>query len=381
MRYWRFSGFYLFYYAALGALVPYWSLYLHGEGYSAAQIGLLMALPLVSRVVAPNVWGWLADRQRDPMSVVRLAAVSAALVFCGVFIAHSLLALAMVMVGFTFFWHASLPQLEAATLTVLGTDYGRVRLWGSVGFIVVVLGLGALLDHVTLDWIPRTLAILLAGIAVFSFLVKRPVIGEPAPLRLAFLRRVWRPRVILFLLACFLMQASHGPYYTFFSIDLVQHGYSKTAIGALWAFAVLCEIAVFVWGRHLYDRVDLRTLFLCSFAAAVVRWTALSLFIDDPWVVVLAQTLHAATFGLYHGSAIQMAYRHFRGPYRNRGQALYGSAAGAGGAVGSLFSGALWHHLGGEGSFLVAAGLDVVAVAIVAFGVAPMRPRPRLRAS
>lgn len=365
MRHWRLSGFYLFYFAALGALVPYWSLYLHYIGFSAGQIGLLMALPMISRVVAPNVWSWIADERGAPVAVVRVASVSALACYSGVFFGTSFAWMVGVMIAFTFFWHASLPQLEAATLTTVGRDYGKIRLWGSIGFIATVLGLGPVLDQFGIRWLLPALFALFAGIALFSFWIQQPAIPEPAALHTPFVRAAWRRPVVAFLVACFLMQASHGPYYTFYSIDLARHGYSKAQTGALWAFAVVCEIGVFVWARHLLERIPLHTLFLWSFAAACVRWLLIGLLADHVWVLIAAQVLHAATFGLYHVTAVHIAYQFFRGPHRNRGQALYGSAAGAGGAVGSLFSGFLWERLGATMTFVTAAALDVIAFVLV----------------
>lgn len=365
MRHWRLSGFYFFYFAALGALVPYWSLYLRSIGLGPARIGLLMALPMISRVVAPNLWSWIADARGGDVRVTRIAALAALACYCGVFLSNRFAWIALVMAAFTFFWHASLPQLEAATLLVLGKDYGKVRLWGSVGFIVTVLGLGFALDRFGIRVLPIALLVLLAGIALFSFWIRHPAMEEPEPLRSSFLGKILKKPVFAFLVACFLMQASHAPYYTFYSIDLVAHGYSEAEIGALWAFAVLCEIGVFMWGRALFERVRLGTLFLWTFAAAVVRWLMIGYLYAHPSALIVAQVLHAATFGLYHATAVQIAFHFFRGAHRNRGQALYGSAAGAGGAIGSLGSGYLWRRLGPAHTFAIAAGLDVIAFLIV----------------
>ncbi|MHB1951047.1 MAG: MFS transporter [Acidiferrobacteraceae bacterium] len=365
MRHWRLSGFYFFYFAALGALVPYWSLYLRSIGFGATRIGLLMALPMVSRVIAPNVWGWIADARGEGTLVTRTAALAALMCYSGVFFTKGFTGVALVMAAFTFFWYASLPQLEIATLLMLGTDYGKVRLWGSVGFIVSVAGLGLALDRLGIRALPLALFAMLSGVALFSFCVRHPAMHEPEPLRTSFLRAVMKKPVFAFLLACFLMQASHAPYYTFYSIDLVRHGYSKAEVGMLWAFAVLCEIGIFMWGRRIFERVRLGTLFLWTFAAAVIRWLMIGYLYARPQALIIAQVLHAATFGLYHAAAVQIAFHFFPGTYRTRGQALYGTAAGAGGAIGSLGSGYLWRHLGPAHTFAAAAGLDVIGFLIV----------------
>src|SRR3989344_2807314 len=129
---WPLSGFYFFYFAVLGALVPYWGLYLQSIGFSPADIGSLMALLMVSRIVAPNLWAWIADRRDTRMAVVRLSALLATVAFVGVFLGRSFWWLALVMLVFSFFWNASLPLLEVFVMNHTAARpgaYGRVRLW------------------------------------------------------------------------------------------------------------------------------------------------------------------------------------------------------------------------------------------------------------
>ena len=116
MPYWRLSGFYFFYFATLGVLAPYWSLYLKSVGFDAVAIGQLMALLMVSRIVAPNVWGWVADHRARRMQVVRLAAALTMVAFVGAFLGTGFWWLALVMLVFSFFWNASLPLLEVTTM-------------------------------------------------------------------------------------------------------------------------------------------------------------------------------------------------------------------------------------------------------------------------
>jgi len=132
--YWRLSAFYFVYFTVTGAFVPYWSLYLQHFGYAPVVIGALVAVPMATKIVAPFLWGWLADRSGQRMRVIRLGALFAALSFSGVFFGHGAWWLALVVGMFSFFWNAALPQFEAATLGHLGIadhHYGRIRLWGS----------------------------------------------------------------------------------------------------------------------------------------------------------------------------------------------------------------------------------------------------------
>lgn len=362
--YWRLSGFYLFYFATLGALIPYWGLYLQSIGFSAVQIGNLMALLVLSRVVAPNVWGWLADHGGQRLHLVRVAALLAALSYGGVFFGTSFAWLALVMSVFTFFWHASLPQLEALTISHLGDRYGRVRLWGSIGFIVAVLSLGPVLDSLGTRWLLPTILALLIGILLFTLLLPEVAHRELPPATAPFRKALLRPEVLAFLAVCFLMQASHGPYYTFYSIYLNGIGYSKSVIGVLWAFAVLCEIGVFIWVAHLLRRFGLSQWFLASFVLAATRWLAIGFGAEHFWLLLAAQVLHAASFGIYHAMAIQLVHRFFTGRHQIRGQALFGSVSGAGGAFGSVYSGFTWQASGAAASFGIAAAIAAMAFVI-----------------
>lgn len=368
MPYWRLSAFYFFYFATLGALVPYWSVYLKSEGFGAREIGSLMALLMVSRIVAPYMWGWLADHRGQRMSVMRLAALLAAVSFAGVFLSVRFWWLAGVMLLFSFFWNATLPQVEAATLSHFGGQggrYARVRLWGSVGFIVAVVALGMVLDRVPAWWLLPVLLILLSGIWLASLLIPERELGgdatHPGPLSQIFLR----PQVAAFLFTAFLMQASHGPYYTFYTIYLGNYGYSKTDIGLLWALGVVCEIVVFLLLHRARLRIGLRQTLLASFALAALRWALIGWLPQFAAVLVFAQVLHAATFGAYHATAVEMVHHFFRGRHQTRGQAIYGSLSfGLGGAIGSLYAGLSWSTSGPQSTFLLASLLALLALVV-----------------
>ena len=154
----RLSGFYLVYFAILGVLLPYWGLYLLALGFDPARIGELMAIPQATKLVAPTLWGWLADRSGQRLRIVRGACLAAVVLFAGVYaVGGSYAGLMLVMLGFSFFWNAALPQFEVITLNHLGAEihrYSRVRLWGSVGFIVAAVGVGFLVERWGVGLVP-----------------------------------------------------------------------------------------------------------------------------------------------------------------------------------------------------------------------------------
>lgn len=366
--YWRLSAFYFFYFACLGALVPYWGLYLRHLGFHPQQIGELMAIVMATRIVAPNLWGWIADHTGRRMPVVRLAALFTAICFAGVFAGHGFWWLALVMVGFSFFWNAALPQFEATTLAHLGANserYSHVRLWGSVGFIVTVMGLGPALDAFSAEILPAVLLSLFGAIWVMSTLVAEGRSEPSVPRHVPLGRVLRRPEVLAFLGACLLMQVSHGPYYFFYSIYLEDQGYARSLIGQLWALGVIAEVGVFLVMHRLVNRVSLRHLLLVSLLLAVLRWWMIGAFPDQLALLMTAQLLHAATFGTYHAASIHLVHRYFIGKTHGRGQALYSSVSfGVGGAIGSLASGYLWNTLGATTTFWMAALISLLGFAV-----------------
>jgi len=194
------------------------------------------------------------------------------------------------------------------------------------------------------------------GIVLFSRQIPEAEIETHDTDHLPVWHIVKRPEVWSLLGACFLMAAAHGPYYTFYSIYLVDHGYAKSTVGWLWALGVICEIGVFLWMPRITRHVRLEMILLATFAIAVLRFLLIAWAVDSLPAVLFAQTLHAATFGAYHSAAVALIHRHFKGRHQARGQGLYNSMAfGAGGTLGGLYAGAAWEGLGAEITFSIAA--------------------------
>ncbi len=363
--YWRLSGFYFFYFAFVGAMAPFWGLYLHSLEFNAFQIGVLMSLLQVMRIFAPNIWGHIADRTGKRIAIVQLAALVCLVAFIGVFFAKTFWWLFAVMSLISFFWSASLPLVEATTLTHLGDHsdrYGRIRLWGSVGFILVVVGLGALLDHASISLMPWVVMGLLVGIVLTSRMIPEAEIAHHEHVHIPMRAVLRRPEVVTLFAAALLMAAAHGPYYTFFTLHLVQTGYSKSFAGWLWALGVVCEIGIFLVMPRVFRSLRPETVLLATLLIAAVRFLLIGWQADNLPVLLFAQLLHALTFGAYHASALALVHRHFTGKNQARGQALYNSVAfGVGGTIGSLYSGAAWDALGAGATFSIASGCALLA--------------------
>ena len=355
LPYRRLAGFYFFYFAYLGAFAPFFTLYLDAVGMSAVEIGVLMSLPQLTRIVAPHLWGWLADRGASGLRIARLAGVAGTVAWLGVYASTNFVWLFGVLLAVMFFWSAALPLIEATTLTHLGDEtarYGRIRVWGSIGFIVAVIGVGYLLD----GWPARAVLSIVLALMLCMLACCWLTPEAKTPPHASDTQPIWdilkRPEVVALIVAAALMALAHGPYYTFYTIYLVDHGYSKSMAGWLWAFGVICEIGIFVWMPHLYRAFTLRQILLASFALAVLRFLLIGWFIDNFVALVAAQALHAATFGSFHAAAIGVIHKLFRGRHQARGQAVYGSFAfGVGGALGGFASGHAWAGLGPAWTF------------------------------
>jgi MFS transporter, PPP family, 3-phenylpropionic acid transporter len=369
----RLGTYYFAYFTYAGALVPYFSLWLAAQGFGAPQIALVLAMPQVARVFAPALWGWLADHGGRQRAIVVFGAFSVCLGFAALYLVRGVTGVALVMLVLSVFAAGAMPLVESATLAVTEGQagrYGPIRLWGSVGFILAVLGTGAWLDHHGAGTVLDIVVLLSAFVCVAAFGI--PARARPheaaAGERIGALLR--RSDVLAFFAACMCMQVAHGALYAFYSIYLESAGYSKSVIGMLWTLGVVAEVAVFLWLPQLMRRFSLRTLLIASFVCAALRFAAIGWAVDLLAVLVAAQLLHAATFGSFHAASIAAVHRLFRGRVAARGQTLYSSLTyGVGGAAGTLIAGWTWESLGAAPSFAVSAFFGALGAMLVAWKV------------
>ncbi|MCP5325551.1 MAG: MFS transporter [Oceanospirillaceae bacterium] len=365
LPYWRLSSFYFFYFGLLGCITPYWGLFLADKGFTALEIGQLMALFGVVRMVAPNLWGYLGDKSGRRLSLLRLGACLCPLIFLPVFLVDHFYPLAMVMIGYGFFWAAILPQFEVITLNyVMGRTeiYARIRVWGSLGFILLVYGLGFWFDHFSVSTLPVFMLLMLAFIAVSCFRVQAPVLVNAREHSGGFFLLLKQKAVWVFFMVACLMQISHGPYYTFFSLFLEQHQYSKQLIGFLWALGVVAEVVIFWCMSRLSARFGSRQLLLIALVITGVRWLLIGLGVDSLTILLLAQLMHAASFGIMHAVSMYYIHAFFYGEHQGQGQALFSSLAyGASSALGAVIAGWIWTHIGSGHTFVIMACCPFVA--------------------
>ncbi len=376
--YWRLSSFYFFYFALLGAWLPFWPLYLRDLGYSATAIGLLAGVMQATKVVAPNLWGWLADRSGARLRIIRCGAFAAMLIFAGIFLHNSVIWLTLIVAGYSFFWNAVHAQFEVITLAHLRERvqrYSLVRVWGSIGFIVAVICLGFLFDRIALRTLPWILLLLLAGIWLSTLTIVEPAVTPSTEPRVrGALRAILRqPIVIAFFTVNFLLQISHGPYYTFFSVYLENHHYSRSETGLLWSLGVVAEVLMFLCMHRLLEKFSLRSMMLASLALTALRWLLIAFYVQALPILLFAQCLHAVTFASQHATAIEMVRRLFAGGHEGQGMALYsGVCYGGGAAVGAIGSGLLW-SISPVATFVIAAAAALLALLIAWIWIDPQQ--------
>src|SRR3989449_19634 len=358
------SLFYLTSFAVRGVSLPYFNLYLDALGFSGLQIGLLTMLLPLSGALVPTFGGRLPDRLGWRRGLVIGSSLLALVAFGLVPGVRTFPAMGAVVAVYAALRAPALPLIEAAAMEVSeagGPHYGRMRAWGSLAFIVMALGTGPVVGR----WGARAalfMIIVLLALNVLSTLLlpgeKRTKVpaGAPGSLR-QFVRR---PGILLFLLACLLPQASHGPYYVFYSIYLEKPGSPPQAIGVLWGIAVACEIVAMLLMPTALGRFGTLPTMGVSVLLAAVRWWICASS-AAPAAMILAQTLHAATYAAFHVAAVTHTHHLFGAERRSSGQAIYGSATyGGGNMLGMFVSGVLYDRSALAGLF---AGAAVVALA------------------
>lgn len=365
----NFAFFFFAYYGFVGVFSPYASLYFADKGMTAAQIGVLMSLIQVMRIFGPNLWGWVADRSQKRMLVLRITALAAVVAFSGMFVGHTFAQFFMVMVAINLFTSAQGPLSEALMLCEMRGDlthYGRLRLWGSVGFIVLVTGAGQLLDWHGIGWMPWIALAMLGLVLAASWRMRESAHEQAAPDAPSVGALLRRREVIAFFLSTFLMIAAHSSLYVFYSLYLAQLGYSKTVIGLMWSLGVVVEIVFFFYQAPFFHRFGVQKLMLASLLAAVVRFLMIGFGAESLFWLLVAQVLHAATFGVHHSASVVTLQRWFAGPLQARGQALFISISyGLGGTAGGLVLSVVWDAFGARAVYSLAAIFALAGAAAV----------------
>ena len=356
----RLSGFYFWYYSIVGTFLPYWSLYLQDQGFSYKEIGLLSSIAILTRIFAPFIWGFIADKTGKRMLLVRIATWMEAVIWFLIFIIpNNMQSIALLMLIFSFFQNAILAQFEGVTLFWLGDKstelYGKIRKWGSIGFIVGVFSIGAILDVVDIKYLPIMLLCIAFTAFIWSFTIKEPSAAPSSQKTLeALLPILKRPVVASFFIIEFIMLFAQAPFYSFYSNYLKVAGFSTTQIGFLWSVGVIAEIIMFNYANFFLNRFSWRNLVALCLGMTCVRFILAGLFPDNFIIQFISQCCHAFSFGLFHIIAMRIILQNFSAKQQGRGQALYSTMWGLGVASGSILAGQYWQQFTGEYIFIIA---------------------------
>ena len=377
---WVLAAQYFLYFGVMGMYLPFFNLYCYQIGFNGWQIGILSASRSVVLIVFGMAWGILADRFQNRRAIyICCNYISATLWGLFLLTTHFYWMLAITII-YGIFYAPLISFLEAFAMDMLGRDkkrYGRMRAWGSLAFITMVLVLGRIIDLYSVKII---LSLILAGSWVQA-LVSLGFPVRPATDRLDFrsgLKSLLTAKVALFFGCAFLMLASHGAYYAFFSIHLNKLGFDNFFIGLSWAMAVGAEIIAMFFSERIFKRFDYETVLIFSFGIAVLRWAGLWATQSAAGILVL-QLSHAVTYGTFHMASILYIDALAPAGTKTIAQAANNAVTyGLGLMVGFFISGALYEHIGSPALFAISGFIALLGGVAFQASILTRRKRPRM---
>jgi len=381
----RLSSSYFFYFAILGLISPYLSVFLDGKGFTSLELGEIFAILTATKIIAPSLWAILADKTGQQLLIIRIGVVLALLSFMLLFWLNSYWPIIFCLALFSLFWTAILPQLEVLTLNSVRRSskiYARIRLWGSLGFIVLAIFAGQIMAFYQKQGLSSDTnssfsnAFVVMGCVVLLLLLlstltikSRQVLSAAKKKASSIKDKLLELRFIIFFFSGILLQISFGPYYGFFALFLRDLEYPGFAVGLFISLGVLAEILIFIFASNFFKYFTLKTLLIFSLAVTALRWFLVALYADSVWLLALTQLIHAASFALFHSASMIFISNHFSADQQSRGQAVYlGGVYGVGGAIGAYLAGVLWlDGLGATTAFLTASVAALLAASLMSF--------------
>jgi len=373
----RLASSYFFYFALLGLISPFLSIFLDGKGFNSRQVGEILAIITTTKIIAPSLWAVLADKTAQPLFIIRLGALLALFSFMALFWLNHYWPITFCLALFTLFWTAILPQLEVHTLNSLRHSnkiYARVRLWGSLGFIVLAVVAGEAISALGYQ-VFTGLGVVILVCLFISTLTLTPLnsVSKEVKAHSPILNKVFEMRFVSFFVAGLLLQVSFAPYYGFFALYLRDFNYSGLAIGLFISLGVVAEVVAFIYMGNLFKRFSLKALLVLSIAITALRWFLVPVVADSVFWLSVIQLAHAASFAIYHSASMQFISSHFTKNQHSRGQGIYlGGVYGVGGAIGAYMTGILWQDgLGATNAFMFAGVTALLGAIIIAFLMKP----------
>jgi PPP family 3-phenylpropionic acid transporter len=345
----RLSTNYFWYFGLLGLIVPFLAVFLDARGFTSLEIGEILAVITATKIVAPSLWAQLADKSGQQLTIVKVGALLSLFCFSLIIWTFSYWPLMFSLAMFSLFITSILPQIEVMTLNSIRKSakiYARIRLWGSIGFVIVAMLSGELIERYSAEAFSYIGIVILAGLFISTLLNKQPRIAKKSSVDNVSIRaKVFNRNFLLFFFAGLMLQMSFGPYYVFFALYLKNLAYSGFLIGIFIAIGVVAEIGVFVFAAIFFKSFSLKTLISMSILLTAFRWFIVGHFANSDMALAFSQLIHALSFGLYHSASISFIQQHFNANQQSRGQAIYiGGVYGVGGAIGAYVAGLLWQE-------------------------------------
>jgi PPP family 3-phenylpropionic acid transporter len=325
----RLALFYIASFAAAGIVMPFWPVWLRDRGMTAAEIGVLLSLPAWSKLVGNALSAQLADRIGDVRAVLIGLSIASLLSYALFGLTHGFWPILAVTLLSGLATTSVNPMMDALTTSLglrQGFQYGRVRLWGSLSFMLTGIIVGWFLVGRSSDWIWLLIVASLAALAGAAFMLPGDRrVGQGAVVSSTLSLLADRPLQWL-LLAAALIQASHVVFYAFGTLHWLAAGYREDVVGLLWAVAVVVEVLLFMAGGAVVERIGAERLLMISGIAGILRWSLTGLSTALP-VLVFAQMLHALTFAAAHLATLQFLVRRVPPGLAATAQGLYGALA------------------------------------------------------
>tara|TARA_R110001592_G_scaffold88051_1_gene259498 strand:+ start:1358 stop:2527 length:1170 start_codon:yes stop_codon:yes gene_type:complete len=366
----RLALFYGGIFLALGIMGPFWPLWLKDRGLDAEQIGLVFALGTLARLAVTPHFARAADRAGERKRILVLLSFLGAVTFLAFRWAEGFWPIILVTVVFYASRGPVLPLTESLTMLTrqrVPFDYGRVRLWGSITFIIGAWGMGLILTDAPADWIHWAI---FASIAV-TFLCALVLPDTRAPIAAKdgrpFREIMAVPGLMAAMTAATCIQASHAVYYNFGSIHWLASGHGADVIGALWAEGVIAEILLFTFAAATVRRIGAVRMIAIGAAAATLRWAGTAGTTDLEWLILL-QALHGLSYGATHLGIIHLITERVDPSLSASAQSLFAITLGVGMSAASYGAGLLFSSLGG-GAFWTMSGLALAGAGLAGFSI------------
>lgn len=363
----RLAAYYASSFMMLGIHLVFWPLWLSNRGLKPTDIGLLLALGIASKLIANPIVGHFADRSGQRKIVIASLATLSLLAFSLFPLTDSFATILALHLLFLALWSPTMPLMESMVMHGVanqGYDYGKIRLWGSVAFIVGAIGVGSLLKDRSPDLIYFAVVITLGITVLSAFALPDLRLPKSSGKQFALLSVVKDKRFVLFLVGTALIQSSHAVYYGFGTIHWKANGLSEDWIGVLWATGVVAEVVLFAYSTKILTYIGPARLIALAGLIGLVRWPLTASTVDIVPLLGL-QFMHAMTFGATHIGAMHFIQSRVDPAHSATAQSLYsGIVMGGAMSIAAYSSGHLYQSFH-EGAYLAMGGMAAVGGLIV----------------